>query len=154
TVPFPEGIEAPKLNVEPTYKHKAPIEDEAAERQLYERFMDQTMTVSAQEILQAEPGLHNCLDDDVKWKRVVNDQLGIAVAEEYVPPTDPSATSYMLEANAFYHQVLHGTIPPNVNVARDIASLRCLVPVIEGNLEVECILDSGCQIVAMSEDVW
>ncbi|PBL01896.1 hypothetical protein ARMGADRAFT_861228, partial [Armillaria gallica] len=37
---------------------------------------------------------------------------------------------------------------------KDSAGLRALTPTVDGIQEVESILDEGCQVVAMSYDVW
>jgi hypothetical protein len=36
----------------------------------------------------------------------------------------------------------------------DSIPLRSIFPLVEGKLTVECILDSGCQIVAMNSTIW
>jgi len=38
-------------------------------------------------------------------------------------------------------------------VAKESYALRAVVPLVNNHLKVECILDPGCQIIAMSEDV-
>ncbi|PPQ83528.1 hypothetical protein CVT24_006142, partial [Panaeolus cyanescens] len=46
---------------------------------------------------------------------------------------------------------------PNSNVvisAESIHALRAINPIVNNTMRVECILDSGCQIVAMSEAIW
>jgi hypothetical protein len=42
----------------------------------------------------------------------------------------------------------------NLRVGCDSIPLHSIFPLIEGKLTVECILDSGCQIVAMNSVIW
>jgi hypothetical protein len=42
----------------------------------------------------------------------------------------------------------------DLRVGRDSIPLHSIFPLIEGKLMVECILDSGCQIVAMNSVIW
>jgi hypothetical protein len=42
----------------------------------------------------------------------------------------------------------------NLRVGRDSIPLRSIFPLVEGKLTVGCILDSGCQIVAMNSIIW
>ncbi len=43
--------------------------------------------------------------------------------------------------------------PGRLIVAKESCALRSIVPVVDNHLKVECILDNGCQIIAMSEEV-
>ena len=38
-------------------------------------------------------------------------------------------------------------------VAKDSASLRCVIPLVDNKLKVEAIIDPGCQVIAMSEEI-
>jgi hypothetical protein len=42
----------------------------------------------------------------------------------------------------------------DLRVSRDSIPLRSIFPLVEGKLTVECILDYGCQIVAMNSAIW
>jgi hypothetical protein len=42
----------------------------------------------------------------------------------------------------------------DLRVGRDFIPLRSIFPLVEGKLTVECILDSGCQMVAMNSVIW
>jgi hypothetical protein len=39
-------------------------------------------------------------------------------------------------------------------VGRDSIPLCSIFPLVKGKLTIECILDSGCQIVAMNSVIW
>ncbi len=43
--------------------------------------------------------------------------------------------------------------PQRLVVARESAALRSIFPIVDNSLKVECILDPGSQIIAMSEEV-
>jgi hypothetical protein len=42
----------------------------------------------------------------------------------------------------------------DLQVGRNSIPLRSIFPLVEGKLTVKCILDSGCQIVAMNNVIW
>jgi hypothetical protein len=42
---------------------------------------------------------------------------------------------------------------PNTIVAAESSALRAILPTVDGQDKVEAILDPGCQIIAMSEEV-
>jgi hypothetical protein len=42
----------------------------------------------------------------------------------------------------------------DLQVGRDSIPLHSIFPLVEGKLTVECIFDSGCQIVAMNSVIW
>jgi hypothetical protein len=42
----------------------------------------------------------------------------------------------------------------DLRVGHDSIPLHSIFPLVEGKLTVECILDSGCQIVVMNNTIW
>ena len=66
-----------------------------------------------------------------------------------IPPADATVIADPYEAYLREHK--HGE--PDMVVAVELNVLRAILPVIDGQDRVEAILDPGCQIVAMSEEV-
>ena len=66
-----------------------------------------------------------------------------------IPPADTTVIADPYEAYLREHK--HGE--PDMVVAVESNMLRAILPVIDGQDRVEAILDPGCQIVAMSEEV-
>jgi hypothetical protein len=65
---------------------------------------------------------------------------------EEVPDNSPAVSSGC---------AIHDTNGTNDHwVGHDSIPLHSIFPLIEGKLMVECILDSGCQIVAMNSIIW
>ena len=72
-----------------------------------------------------------------------------AFTAAHVPPADATVIADPYEA--YLHEHKHGK--PDMVVAAESNVLRAILPVIDGQDRVEAILDPGCQIVAMSEEV-
>ena len=55
----------------------------------------------------------------------------------------------------YYRNLEPGEVPDpdRLVVAKESSALRSIIPLVDNQLKVEAILDPGCQIVAMSEDV-
>jgi hypothetical protein len=51
-------------------------------------------------------------------------------------------------------QYRYSTPIEDLRVGSDSIPLRSIFPLVKGKLMVECILDSGCQIVAMNSVIW
>lgn len=65
------------------------------------------------------------------------------------PP--PGATVVEDKMETFLKQYPAGEPPDSLVVAKDSLALRSVSPIVDNNLQVEAIIDPGCQIVAMSE---
>ena len=53
----------------------------------------------------------------------------------------------------YLHNLPPGQSPDTLTVAKESSALRSILPLIDNHLHVECIIDPGCQVIAMSEDV-
>jgi hypothetical protein len=76
----------------------------------------------------------------------------IGATKDKAPP-DPI---YLKDPIKQYYQTLSSGEDPDSSrlvVAKESCSLRSIVPVVDNHLKVKCILDNGCQIIAMSEEV-
>jgi hypothetical protein len=73
-----------------------------------------------------------------------------------VPTTANTAKAYVdtNTCSANQVQLCCHKVHRNLLVAKESHALRAITPKIEGLHEVECILDSGSQIVSISEAVW
>jgi hypothetical protein len=72
------------------------------------------------------------------------------------PSSIPSNTIIVEDPIDQYYKTLHeGELPDpdQIIIAKKSSVLRSIIPLINNYLKVEAILDPGCQIVAMSEDV-
>jgi hypothetical protein len=80
------------------------------------------------------------------------------------PTIDKSSINKPLPSNAtiiddpidnYYRNLGEGELPDpdRLIVAKESSALRSIIPLVDNQLKVEAILDPGCQIIAMSEDV-
>ena len=76
--------------------------------------------------------------------------------EAYLVGPVPSKAIYTEDPIEQYYRTLRPGEKPDpekLTVAAESCALRSIVPIIDNSFKVECILDPGCQIIAMSEEV-
>ena len=140
--------------------------------------METPITVTQRELLSLAPEVRARVADVTVKKRVPRDTVPVAQAmvEEVTDNDEPSPRSQRLAQathmptaftaarvpladatviadpyEAYLREHKHGE--PDMVVAAESNVLRAILPVIDGQDRVEAILDPGCQIVAMSEEV-
>jgi len=107
-------------------------------------------------------------DDDDKGKYLPRDTIRCsneaaqAMQATHMPAAFAAATSRIPPANttiiadpykAYLRTHTNNTIEQGIVVAAESNALRGILPTIEGQEKVEAILNPGCQIVAMSEEI-
>jgi hypothetical protein len=81
--------------------------------------------------------------------------MALATSQEK-PPSLPSNAIIVEDPIDEYYKTLRdgeSPDPDQIVVAKESSALRSIIPLVNNCLKVEAILDPGCQIVAMSEDV-
>jgi len=76
--------------------------------------------------------------------------------EAFLVGSTPSKAIYTEDPIEQYYRTLRPGKTPDpekLTVAAESCALRSIVPTIDNSFKVECILDPGCQIIAMSEEV-
>jgi hypothetical protein len=121
----------------PDFHYQCPIEDKADAKKVYERILDVSIPVTARELLSLSPDVRKQAKESTTTKKVK------AAAFVAVDPV----SNYM-------HSLDACDCHDGLVVAKESHALRSIVPIVDGCLAVECILDSGCQIVGMSRAVW
>jgi predicted aspartyl protease len=104
--------------------------------------LDAQITVTARKILATTPEVRKSFKDATTTRKV---PTSANPAKAYVDTNTQSANQVQLCCHKVHRNLL---------VAKESHSLRAITPKIEGLHEVECILDSGSQIVSISEAVW
>ena len=144
-------------NQEPAYRTLAPVQDPKLAEDVYRRTMKETtITLSAEELLSLSPEVRQRFKDAIMPRRVnvapKAAALNNVVDGELPYAEETSGGGWIIPdpAEAFYQLHGHGG---KVKVARDSASLRSIMMIVEHKEEVECILDNGCMVVAMSDGV-
>jgi len=129
--------------------------------------------ITSKRVAPKEVTQSNMLDEpsltEEELSYLMPDEMPIPFAEAIEPTSimalsTPSATRSTLPANAIivedpieqYYRTLGKGEEPDpdiIQVAKESSALRSILPLVDNHLKVEAILDPGCQIVAMSEDV-
>ncbi len=166
---------------EPAYHTKAPIEDALVARNVYERTMDAPVTLSQRELFSLSPEIRDMTKDDITKRKVPptvehfkNDvsYTGPGTVEIKVPSGDSKVKTMLLYGlpnpvvqtfeqvkvekvckDPYEARIKKGEkIGPLKCVAESIA-LRSILPIVDHQLKVECIIDPGSQVISMSETV-
>jgi hypothetical protein len=161
---------------EPGYSHSAKIHDPQIAQTVYERVMEVPITVTQRELLSLSPEVRARVADVTIKKRVPKEAVAQAMIEEitdsddetiiiipeerHIPPAPKLARTLPPDAavmddpyEAYLRETSASAAEPGMAVAAESDALRAILPVVDGQDRVEAILDPGCQIVAMSEEV-
>ncbi|KAG5640347.1 hypothetical protein DXG03_009138, partial [Asterophora parasitica] len=168
------NLAATDWRIDPAYCTEAPITDATKSTELFDRYLESTLTVSVGKLCSVAPAIRGKLHKAVTPKRVTTAALGSIIE---VP--DDHYTSHIEELNAllmaedahsnstplpgalittnivntYYQNLQPGKSPECVVVAKESHSLQSILMCIDAQEQVKCIMDSGCQIIAMSEEV-
>lgn len=165
---------------EPAYKTLPPIHDAKIAAEVYQRSMEAPITITQRELLSLSPEVRSQVRDSTTTKRIQNkdatttpamfnidddeydyDEYHLTIptiptfavpnASHRVPPT--GATVIPDEYEAYYRSLRPGEEPDpdRIIVAIDNVPIRSIHALIDNSMKKECILDPGCQIIAMSE---
>ncbi|KIY45824.1 hypothetical protein FISHEDRAFT_48467, partial [Fistulina hepatica ATCC 64428] len=134
----------------PAYRNTAPIEDDNAARTIYEAILDGETIIKNKHLLSIAPEVRRQIRDATTVHRVVAQPLEV---------TQPTVSAAKLPAKAVatdpivsYYQGQPSSAPPPVIKGAASSALRTVMPLVNSVEEVESVLDSGCQIVAMSKN--
>jgi hypothetical protein len=105
--------------------------------------------------------LSNILPDELPFLTASDDDFEptsiMAVSTSRTRPSIDSKKAIVVEdpIEKYYKTLEHSELPDpsHIIVAKESSALRSIMPLVDNHLKVESILDPGCQIVAMSEEV-
>ena len=153
---------------EAAYRHTTPIHDPKIAEDVYNRSMTTPcVTLTPQELFSLSPEVRQKVREVVTAKRITNEtkQTNIATIVSNEEPL-AFATEESLEAEQsnvalvipdIYEQYLNtlrpGERPEVLTVAKDSHALRSIYLLVNNQENIECIVDPGSQIIAMSEAV-
>ena len=169
----------PRRN-EAAYRALPPIHNPAIAVEVYKRSMDAPITITQRELLSLAPEIRSQVRDSTITRRVINKDSTTAQnlfqeeqEEEYneqsdiiqsIPPTLTANTvnhrtlpygSIVIEdpIETYYRSLEPGEIPDpdKLVVAMESGAVRSVYALVDVSQKKECILDPGCQIIAMSE---
>ncbi|EED82441.1 predicted protein [Postia placenta Mad-698-R] len=153
---------------EPAYKTIVPVIQPKLAEEIFQRSMkSQFVTLTPEELLSIAPDVRTKYRDAVTPKRVSTEPVASAHiveigADEVMTVNQLSCSGATLEPGAtivpdpyetYLKHIPHGEHPAEFTVARDSNAIRSIIALIDNKEQIECIVDPGSQIVAMSEEV-
>jgi hypothetical protein len=168
----------PPQNKDATYRTVAPIQNPRIVNEVYSRSMTTPyITLTSEELLSLAPDVRQKMRDAITPKRVsINSLTTSAALLTKTQPETEEVEEIISEASATIIQAYNSAPPPGsfviqdpietylktlsrgdnivpTIVAKDSHALRSIFLVVNEREKVECIVDGGCQIIAMSEAV-
>lgn len=153
---------------EPAYKTVVPIIQPKLAEEIFQRSMkSQFVTLTPEELLSIAPDVRTKYREAVTPKRVSTEPVTSAhiveIADDEVisinqlscsgATLEPGATIVPDPYETYLKHVPHGEYPAEFTVARDSNAIRSIIALIDNKEQIECIVDPGSQIVAMSEEI-
>ncbi|EED80161.1 predicted protein [Postia placenta Mad-698-R] len=153
---------------EPAYKTIVPVIQPKLAEEIFQRSMKSPfVTLTPEELLSIAPDVRNKYRDAVTPKRVSTEPVASAHiieigADEVTAVNQLSCSGATLEPGAtivpdpyetYLKHIPHGEHPAEFTVARDSNAIRSIIALVDNKEQIECIVDPGSQIVAMSEEV-
>lgn len=169
--PPPRAGAPPPCRGDQAYTTTAKIYDDKVATEVYNRAMELPITVTQRELLSLAPELRAQVTDANIKRRIPRDTAQILIEEiqEAAEEQNEAQLSHMPAAfttaanppriepatadNYFKATPTAAETQEEVEVAAESNALRAILPVVDGQDQVEAILDPGCQVVAMSEEV-
>lgn len=164
---------------EPAYRTHPPIYDSEVAIKIYNRSLDAPVTLTQRELLSIAPEVRshyreatttkrnansanltpaaqtNILEDEGPSDRDFNRSHSMPLAAS-IHRSPPEGSTIIQDPIEMYFRSLGPGENPDPNriiVAKESSALRSVFAIVDNSQKVECILDPGCQIVAMSEEV-
>jgi hypothetical protein len=157
-----------------------PIYEQETAAKIYNRSLDTRITMTQRELLSIAPDIRNAYRDVTTVKRASSpDRSGRSTnileeedstqqySMEYRMPSSLALAGSMHRSPPIGATIIEDPIeiyyrnlqpgedpdPDRIKVARESYALRSVYSIIDNTQRVECILDAGCQIIAMSEEI-
>ncbi|KAG5640856.1 hypothetical protein DXG03_006816, partial [Asterophora parasitica] len=159
---------------DPAYRMEAPITNAAKSTEHFDHCLESMLTVSVGELCSVAPAIQGKLHEAVtpKWVttavlrsivKVPDDHYTSCIEEldalpmaedahsNSTPPLGALITTDVIDT--YYQNLWLGESPEHIVVAKELHSLQSILMCINARQQVKCIMDSSCQIIAMSEEV-
>ncbi|ETW82280.1 hypothetical protein HETIRDRAFT_316937 [Heterobasidion irregulare TC 32-1] len=164
----------------PAYKTTAPIYDEKVASEVYNRAMSTQVTLTQRELLSLAPEVRSQVREatsarrtppkDPNQVRTLYQDAELPYAIDDLDPPTSTVSSFAhiihqpetpppgsLVVPDCYEQYLSslspGQIPQPLVVAKESSALRSIIPLVDHQQLVECVIDPGSQVIAMSDGI-
>ena len=173
-------VKAPAVSKkpDPAYKTLPPIHDPSIASEVYKRSMETPITITQRELLSLSPEVRSQVREVTTTRRIPNSHSGANTLSYEEESNKENISDASLETLHSRPCCVHSRIPPKGSiilddpidryyrslspgqapdpdrlvVAKESSAVRSIFAVVDSSSRKECILDPGCQIVAMSED--
>jgi hypothetical protein len=129
----------------PQYRYSTPVEDPAIIRKVINHALDIPVSITQWEPLSISPEVQKQYKKLTTTQQVSAGTIEVSKLEE-VPDNSPAVYSRCM--------IYDPNSTDDLQVGHDSIPLHSIFPLVKGKHTVECILDSGCQIVAMNRCSW
>ena len=175
-------IKAPVVSKksDPAYKTLPPVHDSNIAVDVYKRSMEAPITITQRELLSLSPEVRSQVREVTTTRRIPNNPVAASqttlrleedpdkgnldegsiealysrpcCVRKHLPPRDAIIIGDPIER--YYRSLPPGQAPDpdRLIIAKESSAVRSIFAVVDSTKRKECILDPGCQIVAMSED--
>ena len=162
-----EAEQPPPHRSEHAYTNSSLIYDARVVQKVFERILDSNITLTQRELLLLALELCTKVADatvrrritkindetpGAKWRRTEAHMPAVFVKAVHEPPADATIIKDPYEV-FLRSRLTTSSSDKDIKVAMESNSLRAILPTVTEQEQVEAILDPGCQIVAMSEEV-
>ncbi|KAG5640428.1 hypothetical protein DXG03_008699 [Asterophora parasitica] len=168
------NLAATDRHANPAYRTEALITNAIKSTKLFDCCLKSMLTVSVGKLCSVAPTIWGKLHEAITPKQVMTTALRsiIKVPDDHytscieeldtlpmvedahsnsTPPPGALITTNVI--NTYYQNLWLGESPECIVVAKESHFLWSILMCIDAQEQVECIMDSGCQIIAMSEEV-
>ncbi|KAF8193472.1 hypothetical protein K438DRAFT_1431096, partial [Mycena galopus ATCC 62051] len=158
------GLPAEHSKHTPAYRTNAPIYSEKDAADVFKSTLDAPVTITQRQLLSIAPEVRSHMREATTSRRAPpKDSKNPAAPQAAIFDSLPASYTNSAHANlpegglivpdpyAVYYD--SGSIPDDLVVSMESSAIRSILPVIDNQQQVECIVDGGSQIIAMSEAV-
>ncbi|KAJ7244845.1 hypothetical protein C8J57DRAFT_1038457, partial [Mycena rebaudengoi] len=149
---------------EPAYRTTAPIFDEKIAHTVFDRSMDVPVTITQRELLPLSPEVRAQVRDATSSRRVTPNAKPAGSAPSathfnvndvlpYIQPPPELPADAIIIPDPYENYYNSGDIPEDLVISMESSAIRAILPIVDNRHQVECIIDGGSQIIAMSEAV-
>ncbi|KAF8259481.1 hypothetical protein EI94DRAFT_1813265 [Lactarius quietus] len=167
-----ETAQPPPRRNERAYTTTSNIYDEKVVSKVYNHILDMEVKVTSRELLSLAPEIRSKMANATIRRRLTRTNAQAVLEGFSTPKLERSAKAHMPMTfskalheppadaiiitdpyEAFLRSHPAGQEDEDIEVAAESNSLRAILPIVDNQEKIEAILDPGCQIIAMSEEV-
>ncbi|KIN96854.1 hypothetical protein M404DRAFT_106401, partial [Pisolithus tinctorius Marx 270] len=149
------GVQSSPARNQNQYRYSFPLEDEAMPKRIVERVLETSVAMPVKELFAVAPEFRKQFRDITMAKRVTTNKIEVVRSddEEGVQVNELTGRDPQRTARKYGDRVIRGD--DGSIVAHHTLPLRCLEAKVPGtDVTINCVLDSGSEIVAMPRCVW